>query len=67
MVVLVVDLSSCGRIDDVGAVFSAAITELMMVLNSRASASRPRVLWMWPHARIGVMGGVQAAGVLATV
>jgi 3-methylcrotonyl-CoA carboxylase beta subunit len=27
----------------------------------------PRFLWMWPNARIGVMGGEQAAGVLATV
>jgi 3-methylcrotonyl-CoA carboxylase beta subunit len=27
----------------------------------------PRFLWMWPHARISVMGGEQAATVLATV
>jgi 3-methylcrotonyl-CoA carboxylase beta subunit len=27
----------------------------------------PRMLWMWPNARISVMGGEQAAGVLATV
>ncbi len=27
----------------------------------------PRFLWMWPNARISVMGGEQAAGVLATV
>jgi 3-methylcrotonyl-CoA carboxylase beta subunit len=27
----------------------------------------PRFLWMWPNARICVMGGEQAAGVLATV
>ncbi len=27
----------------------------------------PRFLWMWPNARISVMGGDQAAGVLATV
>ena len=27
----------------------------------------PRFLWMWPNARIGVMGGEQAASVLATV
>src|SRR5918993_816635 len=27
----------------------------------------PRFLWMWPHARISVMGGEQAASVLATV
>jgi acetyl-CoA carboxylase carboxyltransferase component len=27
----------------------------------------PRLLWMWPNAKICVMGGEQAAGVLATV
>ena len=27
----------------------------------------PRFLWMWPNARIGVMGAQQAAGVLAQV
>ena len=27
----------------------------------------PRFLWMWPNARISVMGGEQAAGVLSTV
>jgi len=27
----------------------------------------PRLLWMWPNARISVMGAVQAASVLATV
>jgi 3-methylcrotonyl-CoA carboxylase beta subunit len=27
----------------------------------------PRFLWMWPNARISVMGGEQAATVLATV
>jgi acetyl-CoA carboxylase carboxyltransferase component len=30
-------------------------------------AYEPRFLWMWPSARISVMGGEQAAGVLATV
>lgn len=30
-------------------------------------AYSPRFLWMWPNARISVMGGDQAAGVLATV
>jgi acetyl-CoA carboxylase carboxyltransferase component len=30
-------------------------------------AFEPRFLWMWPNARISVMGGEQAAGVLATV
>jgi len=27
----------------------------------------PRLLWMWPNARIGVMGGEQASGVLVQV
>lgn len=30
-------------------------------------AYNPRFLWMWPNARISVMGGEQAAGVMATV
>jgi 3-methylcrotonyl-CoA carboxylase beta subunit len=30
-------------------------------------AFAPRFLWMWPNARISVMGGEQAASVLATV
>jgi len=28
---------------------------------------QPRFLWMWPNSRISVMGGEQAASVLATV
>ncbi len=30
-------------------------------------AYSPRFLWMWPNARISVMGGEQAAGVLSTI
>ena len=30
-------------------------------------AYQPRFMWMWPNARISVMGGEQAASVLATV
>jgi len=30
-------------------------------------AYEPRFLWMWPGARISVMGGEQAAGVLTTI
>ena len=30
-------------------------------------AYQPRLLFMWPHSKISVMGGEQAAGVLATV
>eukprot|EP01128_Nolandella_sp_AFSM9_P002130 TRINITY_DN12519_c0_g1_i1.p1 TRINITY_DN12519_c0_g1~~TRINITY_DN12519_c0_g1_i1.p1 ORF type:complete len:606 (+),score=182.79 TRINITY_DN12519_c0_g1_i1:51-1868(+) len=34
-------------------------------MNGRAFS--PRFMWMWPNARISVMGGPQAASVLATV
>lgn len=34
-------------------------------MNGRAY--QPRLMWMWPNARISVMGGAQAASVLATV
>jgi 3-methylcrotonyl-CoA carboxylase beta subunit len=30
-------------------------------------AFQPRFLWMWPNARISVMGGLQAANVMASV
>ena len=30
-------------------------------------AYQPRFLWMWPNARISVMGGEQAAGVLSMI
>ncbi|HJV49531.1 MAG TPA: carboxyl transferase domain-containing protein [Geothrix sp.] len=30
-------------------------------------AYNPRLLWMWPNARISVMGGEQAASVLSTI
>jgi 3-methylcrotonyl-CoA carboxylase beta subunit len=30
-------------------------------------AYSPRFMWSWPNSRIAVMGGAQAAGVLATV
>ena len=33
----------------------------------RDRAYDPRFLWMWPNARISVMGGEQAASVLATL
>ena len=33
----------------------------------RGTAYEPRLLWMWPNSRISVMGGEQAASVLATV
>lgn len=30
-------------------------------------AYQPRMMWMWPNARISVMGGEQASSVLATI
>lgn len=30
-------------------------------------AYQPRMMWMWPNARISVMGGEQAASVLASI
>ncbi|XP_004364190.2 methylcrotonoyl-Coenzyme A carboxylase 2 [Capsaspora owczarzaki ATCC 30864] len=30
-------------------------------------AYSPRFMWMWPNARVSVMGGEQAAGVLSTI
>ena len=30
-------------------------------------AYQPRFLWIWPNARISVMGGIQAANVLSTI
>lgn len=37
------------------------------LLSFSVRAYGPRFLYMWPNARIGVMGGEQAANVLATV
>ena len=34
-------------------------------MNGRAY--QPRFLWMWPNARISVMGGDQAANVMSTL
>ena len=38
-----------------------------LVTTGCGRAYDPRYLFMWPNARISVMGGEQAAGVLATV
>ena len=38
---------------------------LILILN--AYLFSPRFLYMWPNARISVMGGEQAATVLATI
>ncbi len=60
----------------VHAVANAAIPKFTLVLGGSFGAGNygmcgraydPRLLWMWPNARISVMGGAQAADVLATV
>ena len=60
----------------VTAVATARVPKLTMLIGGSFGAGNygmcgraysPRFLWMWPNARIGVMGGEQAAGVLATV
>jgi 3-methylcrotonyl-CoA carboxylase beta subunit len=58
------------------AVSTAAVPKLTVVIGGSFGAGNygmcgrafnPRFLWMWPNARISVMGGDQAANVLATV
>jgi 3-methylcrotonyl-CoA carboxylase beta subunit len=60
----------------VTAVASAEVPKFTMMIGGSFGAGNygmcgraysPRFLWMWPNARISVMGGEQAAGVLATV
>jgi 3-methylcrotonyl-CoA carboxylase beta subunit len=60
----------------VTAVATAQVPKLTMLIGGSFGAGNygmcgraysPRFLWMWPNARISVMGGDQAAGVLATV
>jgi len=60
----------------VTAVSTARVPKLTVVIGGSYGAGNygmcgrafgPRFLFMWPNARIGVMGGEQAAGVLATV
>lgn len=60
----------------VTAVATASVPKLTVILNSSYGAGNygmcgrafgPRFLFMWPNARISVMGGEQAANVLATV
>merc|ERR1719481_70198 len=49
----------------VTAVACAQVPKLTLIVCGRAYD--PRFLYMWPNARISVMGGEQAAGVLATI
>jgi len=60
----------------VNAVATASVPKLTVVVGGSFGAGNygmcgraysPRFLWMWPNAKIGVMGGEQAAGVLTTV
>jgi 3-methylcrotonyl-CoA carboxylase beta subunit len=60
----------------VNAVSTAAVPKVTVIVGGSFGAGNygmcgraygPRFLWMWPNARIAVMGGEQAAGVLATV
>ncbi len=60
----------------VNAVATASVPKYTVVIGGSFGAGNyamcgraygPRMLWMWPNARISVMGGEQAAGVLATV
>jgi 3-methylcrotonyl-CoA carboxylase beta subunit len=41
--------------------------EIMFIIRQCGRAYSPRFMWMWPNARISVMGGPQAASVLATI
>jgi 3-methylcrotonyl-CoA carboxylase beta subunit len=60
----------------VTAVATTAVPKITMLLGGSFGAGNygmagrafsPRFLWTWPNSRISVMGGEQAAGVLATV
>ncbi len=60
----------------VTAVACAAVPKFTVIIGGSFGAGNygmcgraysPRLLWMWPSARISVMGGEQAASVLATV
>jgi len=60
----------------VHAVANAAVPRFTLIIGGSFGAGNygmcgraygPRFLWMWPNARISVMGGAQAASVLSTV
>jgi 3-methylcrotonyl-CoA carboxylase beta subunit len=60
----------------VRAVASATVPKYTVVIGGSFGAGNygmcgraysPRFMWMWPNARISVMGGEQAASVLATI
>jgi 3-methylcrotonyl-CoA carboxylase beta subunit len=60
----------------VTAVASTSVPKITMIIGGSNGAGNygmagraysPRFLWTWPNSSVGVMGGEQAAGVLATV
>lgn len=60
----------------VTAVATTSVPKITMIVGGSFGAGNygmagraysPRFLWTWPNSRISVMGGAQAAGVLATV
>ncbi|CAN7719692.1 methylcrotonoyl-CoA carboxylase [Neorhizobium tomejilense] len=60
----------------VNAVSTASVPKITVIIGGSYGAGNygmcgrafgPRFVWMWPNARISVMGGAQAAGVLANV
>ena len=56
---------SCARVPKFTVVIGGSFGAGNYAMCGRAYS--PRFLWMWPNARISVMGGEQAASVLATV
>ncbi len=56
---------ACARVPKLTVVIGGSFGAGNYAMCGRAYS--PRFLWMWPNARISVMGGDQAASVLATV
>ena len=60
-----VNAVACARVPKLSVIFGGSFGAGNYGMCGRAYS--PRFLWMWPNARISVMGGEQAANVLATV
>ncbi|MFD9943440.1 carboxyl transferase domain-containing protein [Nonomuraea sp. NPDC059023] len=56
---------SCARVPKLTVIIGGSFGAGNYAMAGRAYS--PRFLWMWPNARISVMGGEQAANVLTTV
>jgi 3-methylcrotonyl-CoA carboxylase beta subunit len=56
---------ACARVPKLTVIVGGSFGAGNYSMSGRAFS--PRFLWMWPNARISVMGGEQAASVLATV